>query len=292
MPAAHFLEALDTIPKRYRRRLRVIIAGGEPLLRTDLPEIGSEISKRGISWGMVTNGTLYSQVIQDRLSAVGLSYLYVRIDGMEATHDRARNNIPNFRYASQCISLALAGDRISVTVLTLVTEQNIHQMEPLYRWLSDLGVKSWRIFTADSLDGVSFRKLLDFIASKRRTAGKIPDIQFGCEGYVGSYESKVRNAPFFCRSGINIGVIYNDGGIAGCLNMDKKFVQGNIYESDFHKVWQNKFVLFRNRDWLKVSRCQNCEDFRYCLGNGLHYRRYTRTEVKVCHLSRLLESEK
>ncbi|MDD4257180.1 MAG: radical SAM protein [Bacteroidales bacterium] len=292
MPAAHFLEAIDTIPKMHRRKLRVIIAGGEPLLRPDLPDIGSEISKRGISWGMVTNGTLYSQIIQDRLSAAGLGYLYVHIDGMEAAHDRARNNIPNFRYASRCISLALADGRISVTVLTLVTGQNIHQMETLYRWLSGLGVKSWRIFTADSLDGVSFRKLLDFIASKRRTAGKIPDIQFGCEGYVGSYEGKVRNAPFFCRSGINIGAVYNDGGITGCLNMDKRTVQGNIYESGFYEVWQNKFILFRNRDWLKVSRCQNCEDFRYCLGNGLHYRRDTRTEVKVCHLSRLLESEK
>jgi MoaA/NifB/PqqE/SkfB family radical SAM enzyme len=192
MPAAHFLEALDTIPKKCRRRLRVIIVGGEPLLRPDLPDIGSEISKRGIFWGMVTNATLYSQIIQDRLSAAGLGYLYVHIDGMEAAHNRARNNIPNFRYASRCISLALADGRISVTVLTLVTGQNIHQMETLYRWLSGLGVKSWRIFTADNLDGLSFRKLMDFITSKRRTAGKIPDIQFGCEGYVGPYEGKVR----------------------------------------------------------------------------------------------------
>ena len=60
MPLTDFLSALDTIELR-SDNFTVVLTGGEPLLRNDIELCGREIRKRGMRWGMVSNGYLYDQ---------------------------------------------------------------------------------------------------------------------------------------------------------------------------------------------------------------------------------------
>ena len=126
---------------------------------------------------------------------------------------------------------------------------------------------------------------MDFI-SKSRELGEI-DGKFSCEGYVGSYESKVRDSNFFCRAGINIGSILIDGSISACPNIDRSFSQGTIYKDNLNEVWNTKFSAFRDRSWTKRGMCSRCNKYKDCQGNGFHNWHGEMDNVLVCHHEKL-----
>ena len=109
--------------------------------------------------------------------------------------------------------------------------------------------------------------------SNSQNSGKqaLLDVAFSCEGYLGRYEEKVRPVRFFCHAGINIASVLIDGRICACPNIDRDvFSQGNIYQDNLYEVWENKFQVFRNRNWAKKGICARCPQFKNCLGGGMH----------------------
>lgn len=296
MPLVDFLAALDTIESK-SDDLIVVLTGGEPLLRKDIEECGREIRKRGMRWGLVSNGYLYNRQKHVALLNAGLGALTVSLDGFEDTHNWLRHNRTSFSRADEAITLAAGAPRLNFDVVTCVNKRNLHELPLLYDYLVGKGVKAWRLFTivpigraANNRDlllsDLQFQELLDFICSKRKL--KLIDVKFSCEGYVGMYELKVRDSFFFCRAGINIGSVLIDGSISACPNIDRAFSQGNIYKDNFYKVWQNEFQLFRNRSWTKTGQCADCPDYKDCQGNGLHNWHGNRENVLVCHNAKTL----
>ncbi len=295
MPLNDFLSALDSIPSP-PKHFTVAISGGEPLLRNDLELCGREIRKRGMRWGIVSNGHLYNQERHISLLNAGMGSLTISLDGMEGSHNWLRNAKNSFEKVDYAIELAAGSGRLNFDVVTCVNKKNIHQLPQIRAYLVSKGVKAWRLFTIIPigraknipdliLSGPEFKNLMDFIVQKREE--NTLDIKFSCEGYVGDYESKVRDTPFFCRAGINIGSILIDGSISACPNIDRSFTQGNIYNNNFYQTWQTKFEPFRNRSWTKKGMCADCKNYRDCQGNGFHNWHGEKNEVLVCHKSKL-----
>ena len=296
MPLEDFLKAVDTI-EYARHPVTVVLTGGEPLLRQDLEDCGRAIRKRGFRWSMVSNGYLYDELKHISLLNAGMGALTFSLDGMEENHNWLRNSKAIFKKVDKAIDLAVSSSRLNFDVVTCVNQRNLSELQEIYDYLLHKGVKAWRLFTIAPIGRASakeelmlkpgqLKRLMDFIVSKR--SEKVMDVKFSCEGYVGQYESLVRDGFFFCRAGINIGSILIDGSISACQNIDRSFAQGNIYRDDFYQVWQTGFQDFRNRDWAKKGRCAGCKDFRYCLGNGLHYWHGSRENVLVCHNMQLI----
>lgn len=297
MPLADFLRALDTI-KIKTKIFTVVITGGEPLLRSDIALCGREIRKRGVRWSMVTNGYLYTHEKHNALLNAGLGALTISLDGLETTHNWLRNNQNSFAKADRAIELAASSSRLNFDVVTCVNNRNLNQLPDISDYLNNKGVKTWRLFTivpigrAKSnndlfLSGSQFIEMLDFIKHERKQ--KRIDVKFSCEGYVGSYECKVRDSFFFCRAGINIGSVLIDGSISACPNIDRTFAQGNIYTDNFQEVWQNRFQPFRDRSWTKKGKCEQCAVYSDCLGNGIHYWHGDKENVLVCHHKKIGE---
>jgi len=140
------------------------------------------------------------------------------------------------------------------------------------------------------LDSASFKGLFDFI-EKVRKEGKIK-LNYGCEGFLGSYEGSVRDNFFFCRAGINVASVLVDGSISACPNLRDNFIQGNIYKDNFKDVWLNNYKIFRDRSWTKTGICAECEFYNLCEGNGMHLRDEKTGELLFCHLKRIEEGEK
>ena len=67
-------------------------------------------------------------------------------------------------------------------------------------------------------------------------------------------------------------VFYVLRNIAGCLSMRSNYTQGNIYKNSFVEVWNNRFLKFRNREWMKTGVCSDCKAWDLCEGNGMHLR--------------------
>jgi radical SAM enzyme (rSAM/lipoprotein system) len=298
MPLDDFLCALDTI-ENPANHFTVVLTGGEPLMRKDLEECGKEIRKRGMRWGIVSNGLLYDQARQVSLLNAGMGALTLSLDGMERSHNWLRNNGTSFQKVDQAISLAAASKRLHFDVVTCVNQKNLHELPEIYRYLLGNRVRSWRLFTITpigravnhpelSLSGPALRTVMDFITRLREKG--LMDVKFSCEGYVGTYEPKVRDTPFFCRAGINVGSVLIDGSISACPNIDRSFAQGNIYQDNLYEVWKTRFQPFRDRSWTRRGKCGDCKDFADCQGNGFHYWHGDRQEPLVCHKELLEET--
>lgn len=302
MPLADFIRALDTIPQSaVVPRFTVVLTGGEPLLRPDLPEIGRALRGRGMGWSIVSNGWLYDQAMHQRLMAAGLGALTISLDGLEVDHDWMRGREGCFVRTRQAIAIAAAERRLNFDVVTCVNQRNLPHLQEIHDLLASLGVPQWRIFTIIPigrandhpelhLTNAQFVELMEFIKQKRQQKNPLMNVTFSCEGYLGRYECEVRQNPYFCHAGINIASVLIDGTISACPNIDRDaFGQGNIYRDNFFEVWQNRFEPFRQRDWARRGQCRDCKVFGRCLGGGMHNWHGDCSQVLNCHYRKTID---
>jgi radical SAM enzyme (rSAM/lipoprotein system) len=280
MPFEDFLNSILPLKTRYKPdSITVVITGGEPLLRLDLPQCGKLLRQNGFRWGIVTNGFAYNYDIHARLLSAGMGSITLSIDGFEDTHNWLRVNKGSFNNAIKALDLIASTDRLSYDIVTCVNSKNFDELTRLKEFLITKKVKAWRLFTIApigravdnldlQLDSNQILQLMDFISLSRKD--KRIDIKFSCESYVGKYERKVRDSFFFCRAGVNIASILIDGSISACPNINRQFVQSNIYNDRFLDVWDTKFEIMRNRTWTKTGDCLNCVDYKNCNGGAMH----------------------
>lgn len=295
MPLEDFLKAVDTIPPEERpAHFCVVLTGGEPLLRPDILEIGRELRSRELLWGMVSNGWLYDDAMHLKLMDAGMGAVTVSLDGLEASHEWMRGIPGSYRRALRAIEAFARDPRLNADVVTCVNKRNLAELPRMYNILSELGLKQWRFFTVIpigraandpdmQLSPAEFVSLLEFIRQHREKGGPMK-LTFSCEGYLGSYEQKVRDTRYFCHAGVNIASVLIDGRICACPNIDRdRFSQGNIYQDSLWEVWQTRFQPFRDRSWAQTGLCKDCKQWRNCLGNGMHNWHGRSQEVLQCH---------
>lgn len=282
MPFADFLKAIESLKTRYKKNNTIIaITGGEPLLRTDLADCGRTLRQHGFHWGIVTNGMLYDEARHKELVSAGMNSITVSLDGLEETHNWLRGNPQSFQRALNALKLIARTPTLNYDVVTCVHQRNLDELPQLKETLIANGIRHWRLFTIApigraaandnlQLSRQQLEKMFLFIAETRHE-GRI-DIKFSCEAYTGKYEESVRDSYFFCRAGINIGSVLINGDICACPNVNRSFVQGNIYKDNLLDVWDNKFQTMRDRSWMKCGPCAKCKDFKQCLGGAMHLR--------------------
>lgn len=281
MPFEDFLNAILPVRKKTKGDILVAITGGEPLLRKDLPDCCRMLRQHGFKCGIVTNGYAYDSEMHSRLLAAGLNSVTISLDGMEDTHNRFRGNKNSYERVMKALQLIIsAGNKLNYDVVTCVHKGNIDELAAMRDILVGLGVKAWRFFMiapigraakdeALQLDKDEMIRLMEFI-SETRKQGNI-DAKFSCEAYVGKYETDVRDSFFFCRAGVNIASVLIDGSISACPNINRAFVQGNIYKDNLMDVWENRFQVMRDRSWCKTrGLCVGCKAFKDCQGGAMH----------------------
>lgn len=301
MPREDFLKALDEItPIITPNKTMIVLTGGEAILRKDIFDIGDELYKRGFPWGVVSNGMGMQRTVIEKLLNSGIRAITISLDGLEESHNWLRGNKKSFNNAVDAINILQEADDLRYDVVTCANRKNINELPQLYDMLLKLNLKEWRIFTifpigraksnADlQLNPQEFKELFDFI-EKVRNEGKIK-LNYGCEGFLGDYEGRVRDNFFFCRAGVNVASILVDGSISACPNLRDNFIQGNIYKDSFRDTWENKYSIYRDRSWTKTGVCADCDFFSYCEGNGMHLRDEKTGELLFCHLNRIAEGE-
>lgn len=297
MPAEDFLRVIDTeiTPHVNPSEVLIIISGGEPLMRKDLADVGRALKQRGYPWGMVTNGVALTEKKFHELREAGLLSVTVSCDGLEADHVWLRQHPLAFEGATRAIKLCAADKALTWDVVTCANKRNIDHLPAIREMLWNLGVRDWRVFGIDPmgraasnqellLDDEQFKYLMDFIAAERE-AGR--HVSYSCEGYLGTYEGRVRDHLYQCAAGISVASVLIDGSISACTSIRGKYYQGNIYKDSFWDVWENGFKQYRDRSWMReIEPCKDCKAFTFCEGNGMHLRREDGS-LMLCHLKRL-----
>ena len=322
MPAEDFLNVLDksVTPHVDPHKVLIIISGGEPLMRTDLAEVGKALYQRGYPWGMVTNGLALTEKRFKELMQSGLRSMAISFDGMKDNHNWMRQHPLAFDGATRAIKLAAqygvqhsskvqdgstlnnteqvqSAKRLVWDVVTCVNQRTIKQLDEMREYLWSIGVRNWRLITIDPMGRAAenpelmlspeqHRYVLDYIREKRKEG---LHISYSCEGFMPDYEGEIRDYLFHCMAGVSVASILIDGSISACTSIRGKYYQGNIYHDDFWDVWGNRFEPYRNRKWMKqLEPCNNCKLFRYCEGGGMHLRREDGS-LMLCHHNKLQE---
>jgi len=274
-------------------RIMVVLSGGEPLCYPGLFELGAVIRSLGFPWGLVTNGFAWTEQHVAQAKAAGLGSITVSVDGLEAEHDWLRGRTGCFQKAMNLLCMLQADPfYAAMDVITCVNRRNLPHLEELRNLLMSLGVPAWRLTTifpigratenADlQLDATNFQALMAKVEGFRSRQGIT--VTFAESAFLGRHECVVRDEPYFCRAGINIGGVMVNGDILACPNIDRRFAQGNIHRDSFMDVWQHRYQVFRDRRWMKRGQCAGCRQWRLCQGEAFHLWDPGKNETRLCH---------
>ena len=114
----------------------VLFSGGEPLLREDLFELirrARELSLRAV---ISTNGTLIDERAAGRFAELGLSYVGISLDGMEATNDKFRGQQGAFARAIQAIRHCRKAG-VKVGLRFTINRYNLADVADIFKLLAD-----------------------------------------------------------------------------------------------------------------------------------------------------------
>lgn len=265
---------------------RVVLTGGEPLIRDDWDRIAERLSGQGVAVQLITNGSLVTPEVVERIKCAGIEKVSVSIDGTQKIHDAGRM-AGSFARCEYAIGL-LREAGIPVFVATTVTAKNFDNLSALKDELVRMGVEHWGIqlglpygnfavHAQDVLPPEKMVELIDFCYDAGRK-GKLYIYPGENIGYYTCKEAVVRSRalhtdkiPVFsgCPAGISTLSIAYEGTILGISLCVNNFLEGNIRNRPLREIWEdeNSFAWRRKlrREDLQGA-CHDCGYADVCLG--------------------------
>lgn len=232
--------------------LIISLAGGEPLIRKDLPEIVRVLNAENHFPILITNGWFVNESLAKDLSGAGLQEISVSVDYADpAKHDAQRGAKGSWDRALRALEL-LNRHRTSKTnrvhMITVLMDDNLDEIEPLIRLAKDLGVTymvnlySWNRGTKERrLPGQSVtRHLLDL---KR----KYPEF-ISLTSYLERMDQAIAEGGIGrCQTGKLLMNIDNRGNVARCTETLDEPV-GNLLREDMSSIYDKLLERQRTRD--------------------------------------------
>jgi radical SAM protein with 4Fe4S-binding SPASM domain len=265
---------------------RMVLTGGETLLRRDWPIIVSRLLDDGLTVGLLTNGWVLRGKTLAELCAFGHTKLYVglSLDGRERDHDRIRG-LPGSFARAVAGGLKLQESGVPVSVITTVSQANLRGLPSLRRVvLDELQPYAWQIQITSpfgrarehpetTVTRMDYCRTYFFVCETRRMAEPTGTRIFAgdCLGYLSDLEPSLRDSPWTgCAAGLQILGIQSNGNVKGCLSIiDDAFVEGNVLEDGLAAIWRRRDAFAFNRRFLPTQLaglCAGCEVGAECRG--------------------------
>ncbi len=287
------LDEITTIAQSMPDFPHLLVSGGEPVMRKELPEIVGVFARECNiqTLDMPTNGLLTKRIVQVVEQVLDENpHLMVTVghslDGFKETHDRLRgvkNNFEKLFESMEALSemrarreaLAREGKgpwpRLRLLTLTCINNQNIEEIDRLADWVS----------TTKDVDGMMFECLrgtpkdpdllpptpeqFDHIVRKSMAVNdRLMGKRFVEErpvrlAYIRSVYRYQRQhittgkIPATCQAGVNLAVLEPDGRLRFCELLDEI---GDLRANgyDWNSVWFGEEAT-RQRNWIRDCRC-------------------------------------
>lgn len=260
---------------------RVILSGGEPVLRKDWYRVGKEIKKENLEFGIISNALSWNNKTIETISKLQPFAIGFSVDGEEKLHDYLRGISGSHKKVFDTIK-ELRRKGQTICVVTSVNNKNIKELSKIRNRLIVYGVDAWQIQLTSPmgrmknhkdliLNGKEHYNLGKFIVETRE---KLPlmNVQAGdCIGYFGKLEKRIRDNKWEgCMAGIKGLGIDSNGDVRGCLSIREDFIiEGNIRDKKLKEIWENPKGFLYNRSFNKTDlkgRCVGCYHGKKCRG--------------------------
>ena len=266
-PYAEMSETLDKYEEYIKAEGyegQINLTGGEPLLHPDFFSIASDIHKRKIRLGILTNGTMIDDDTAGALAQLKPVFVQVSLDGSEKVHDSIRG-AGSFKKALSGID-HLKKNGIRVLISFTVMQENYKEFKKVAAvCASHKADKLWwdRVVTDDPelyITTEQFKKVSNTAAGLARRYPFISNtraLQWIPEDSCG-YE---------CSAGKRLLIILANGDMMACRRLP--FVIGNI-----NKVSCLKSTLGSSDIMKKLAApafpegCKQCRYFYKCAGGA------------------------
>jgi 12,18-didecarboxysiroheme deacetylase len=278
----------------------LLLSGGEPLMRPDVLELIAAAKSAGLRAVLSTNGTLIDEELAGKLSAAGLSYVGVSLDGLETVHDAFRGVPGAFRRALRGIRACVAAG-VKVGLRMTVNRRNVEHIGGVLDLLEREAIPRvcfyHLVYTgrgdglrSDTLSHAETRSALDLIMDRtaalhaRGRKVEVLTVDNHADGpYV--YLRLLREDPrraAECLKLLEMNAGNSTGLGIGCVSWNgdvlpdqfwRHHVLGNVRRRPFSEVWSDGasgdglLGLLRDRKNHMKCRCTRCRWLGVCNGN-------------------------
>jgi MoaA/NifB/PqqE/SkfB family radical SAM enzyme/SAM-dependent methyltransferase len=176
----------------------VVLSGGEPMIRSDLLDVAGRVNRRGMKLGLITNGRmLFYRDMLEKLAAMGLSYIYISLQGGEKSTHNFLTGSDSFRQTvSGIINTARMG--LHPTVNTVVNRRNIGELKTIVDLLAGIGQVRIK-FSMIEPRGLAKENFAQVVPPLKETARAISEaISFGLDHYADRDVDFAFDAVPFC----------------------------------------------------------------------------------------------
>jgi len=265
MSTKQILSVLDQITEA--GCLYFLITGGEPLLRTDFPEIYSYAKEKGLLVSVFTNGTLITNKLLDlfhdlppRVVEISLygatAATYEKITGVPGSYKKCINGIER-----------LLDYGINVRLKTILMTVNSHEFYDIENMAKDYGIK----FRFDAALFPCFngnKSPLDLRVSPEDAIEKEFSDKERVSGWKKLFERfKVQSFSenlYSCGAGITGFHVDPYGTLKPCLMINN--ITYNLAQGSFLTGWNETIYKIRDKKAGKMFLCNKCEKILFCGG--------------------------
>ncbi len=275
---AEALAVCDQLPALLVQEVH--FTGGEPLMRSDWPQIAARLMKLGIRTQFITNALALTPEVVAQASEVGVACVGFSLDGLEETHDYIRGFSGLFRRVLTGIEqVQEAGLRAAV--LTTVNGRNVDELPAMLTLLRSAGVNHWQvqpIFPLGRARACAELKLspeqymqLGYILHTCVPLAAQDGFRIDPADSLGyGTELDTRESPWLgCPAGLVSCGLTSDGKIKGCLSMPDGFVEGDLRQNDLWDIWFHPEAFAYNRRFSLENlgpACCGCDRADLCKG--------------------------
>ncbi|QTA82897.1 12,18-didecarboxysiroheme deacetylase [Desulfonema limicola] len=276
----------------------LLLSGGEPLVRKDLPELAGYAVQKGMRAVISTNGTLITKEKAKILKDIGLSYVGVSLDGMEEIHDKFRGVKGAFKLAMEGIENSQEAG-IKVGLRFTINKFNVNEIPAVFDLLEKRNIPRICFYhlvyagrgselVKDDLSHEETRKAVDLIMDRtkdmhdRGIEKEVLTVDNHADGpylYLRMLEKDPKRAKEVLEL-LEMNEGNNSGRGIGCVSWDGEVFAdqfwrhhsfGNIRKRLFSEIWTDLseplMAKLKDKKPHVKGRCAQCRWLNICAGN-------------------------
>ncbi len=263
------------------------VTGGEPFALPEFPELLEEFSRHPaeFAFAVLSNGTLIDGDWARRLKPLGVRYVQVSLDGMEAGHDRIRGG-GNFRRAVAGIKeLVKAG--VPAVIAFTAQRENFREFPEIARLGVELGAtRVWadRLIpegqgsASSCLSREETREFFSLMQAARQAVQHLHFIPRHRKTDIALHRALQflagGDSAYQCTAGDSLLTVMPDGRVYPCRRLP--IAVGNVFHQSLAEIYQQAILCELRNPAVVHEGCEDCVYAAICRG-GLRCLAYART---------------